>query len=347
MIEEPQPALHPGMEVASDADHHLGVVDGDGPHGALARQCEIPRARVLRRAVDVVQRGVAIVKLDRLSDLRAGDARHVLAALLIDHHGLGGDREDAVAETALDVDERVLDVAVLHQHVARWHRSGVLRGAFCGAAHAQLLHRRHGALEADVDLDRPCGGEVEGRHGSRRLTAPALSAAARDGERAGEHEQHADLHARSLRRGAGTGQISNSVVPPPLAPMVAQRYTPERVMGRLRIGSEEHKTRFCREFVSTHHVYTPEGVQWPDLDPSARDRVRGFPSWDEAVNSEGTAGARVRGRADVERDPVLREAIAMQAYEEERHAALLDHLLGHYEIPHPDDPAEKPRDAEW
>src|SRR5262249_49910269 len=102
-------------------------------------------------------------------------------------------------------------------------------------------------------------------------------------------------------------------VPPPLAPMVAQRYTPECVMGRLRIGSEEHKTRFCREFVSTHHVYTPEGVQWPDLDPSARDRLRRLPFWDEAVNSERTAAARVGGMAAVGGDPARREAIAMQA----------------------------------
>src|SRR5262249_36562245 len=156
-------------------------------------------------------------------DLRAGDARYVLAALLIDHDGLGGDGEDAVAETALDVDERVLDVAVLHQHVARWHRSGVLRGAFREAPPAKPLHRRHGA--PDVDRDRPGGGEVARRHGSRRLAAPALSAAARDGERADEREQHADLHARSLRRGARTGQISNDVVPAAVAPMGPQRYT--------------------------------------------------------------------------------------------------------------------------
>jgi hypothetical protein len=118
-------------------------------------------------------------------------------------------------------------------------------------------------------------------------------------------------------------------------------------MGRLRIGSEEHKTRFCREFVSTHHGYTPEGVQWPDLDSSARERLRGLPFWSEAVGSERTAAARVRAMADVEPDPVMREAIAMQAYEEERHAALLDRLLRHYEIPYADDAAEKPRDAEW
>src|SRR5262249_14383294 len=43
----------------------------------------------------------------------------------------------------------------------------------------------------------------------------------------------------------------------------------------------------------------------------------------------------------------LRDAIAMQAYEEERHAALLEELLAHYGIACPDDKAEKPRDAEW
>ena len=37
----------------------------------------------------------------------------------------------------------------------------------------------------------------------------------------------------------------------------------------------------------------------------------------------------------------------MQAYEEERHAKLLENLLSHYAIPYPDDAAEKPRDPEW
>ncbi|HEV7735314.1 MAG TPA: ferritin-like domain-containing protein [Candidatus Binatia bacterium] len=118
-------------------------------------------------------------------------------------------------------------------------------------------------------------------------------------------------------------------------------------MGRLRIGSDEHKARFCREFVKTHHAYEPHEVPWPDLDQGARERLRGLPFWGEAVGSERTAAARVRAMADVEPDPVLREAIAMQAYEEERHAKLLDSLLHHYDIPFPDDAAEIPRDAEW
>jgi hypothetical protein len=51
--------------------------------------------------------------------------------------------------------------------------------------------------------------------------------------------------------------------------------------------------------------------------------------------------------ADVERDPLLREAIAMQGYEEKRHAELLESLMQHYGIPVPDGVAETPRDPEW
>ncbi|HJW70268.1 MAG TPA: ferritin-like domain-containing protein, partial [Candidatus Binatia bacterium] len=118
-------------------------------------------------------------------------------------------------------------------------------------------------------------------------------------------------------------------------------------MRRLRIGSGEHKARFCRAFVETHHAYAPDEIRWPALDADALARLRGLPFWGEAVGSERTAAARVRAMADVEPDREMRDAIAMQAYEEERHAFLLDHLLAHYDIPHPDEKAEVPRDAEW
>src|SRR4030095_10513385 len=118
-------------------------------------------------------------------------------------------------------------------------------------------------------------------------------------------------------------------------------------MRRLRIGTDEHKARFCRVFVDTHDAYAPEDIHWPERGPAALARLGALPFWSEAVGSERTAAARVRAMADVERDPLLREAIAMQAYEEERHARLLDLLLGHYAIPCPDDKAEVPRDPEW
>ena len=118
-------------------------------------------------------------------------------------------------------------------------------------------------------------------------------------------------------------------------------------MGSLAIGSEEHKRLFCREFTETFHPYEPAEVAWPELDAGALERLRSLPFWGEAVSSERTAAARVRRMADVEKDSVLRDAIAMQAYEEERHARLLEHLLEHYRIPVPDGGGDQPRDAEW
>jgi hypothetical protein len=118
-------------------------------------------------------------------------------------------------------------------------------------------------------------------------------------------------------------------------------------MPQFRVGSDEHKQIFCREFVDTHHAYEPHELRWPDLDAPAVERLRSLPFWGEAIGSERTAAARVRAMADVETDPMLRDAIAMQAYEEERHALLLQNLLKHYDIPYPDDAAEKPRDPEW
>ncbi|HYR96013.1 MAG TPA: hypothetical protein VEM57_04715 [Candidatus Binatus sp.] len=118
-------------------------------------------------------------------------------------------------------------------------------------------------------------------------------------------------------------------------------------MPALQIGSAEHRALFCREFVDTFHPYEVREIGWPVLDGPDLHRLRVLPFWAEAVSSERTAGARVRAMADVEPDPELREAIAMQAYEESRHAALLESMLAHYGIAIPDGGGERPRDAEW
>jgi len=118
-------------------------------------------------------------------------------------------------------------------------------------------------------------------------------------------------------------------------------------MPALNLGSAEHKALFCREFVDTFTEYEVRDLQWPVLTKDDLHRLRALPFWGEAVSSERTASARVRAMADVERDPELREAIALQGYEEGRHAALLETMLAHYGIPVPDGAGERPRDAEW
>src|SRR2546422_9570801 len=118
-------------------------------------------------------------------------------------------------------------------------------------------------------------------------------------------------------------------------------------MPATNIGSTEHKALFCREFVDTFHAYEVRDVRWPELSDGDLQRLRALPFWAEAVSSERTAGARVQAMAEVELDPVLHEAIAMQAYEESRHAALLESMLAHYGIPIPEGEGVRPRDAEW
>jgi len=115
----------------------------------------------------------------------------------------------------------------------------------------------------------------------------------------------------------------------------------------IRVGTDAHRDLFCRVFVDTHNPYDPHQLRWPDLDAASLQRLRALPFWGEAVESERTAAARVRAAADVETDPVLRDAIGLQAYEEERHSVMLQNLLRHYDIPLPTGGPEVPRDPEW
>jgi rubrerythrin len=118
-------------------------------------------------------------------------------------------------------------------------------------------------------------------------------------------------------------------------------------MTKLRLGSAEHKKLFCDEFRTTFRNFEVREIRWPKLDDQTLARLRAMPFWDEAVKTERVAGARVRLMAEVERDPMLREVIAMQAFEETRHAGILQSLLDHIGVQVADDLSHKQRDPEW
>lgn len=103
----------------------------------------------------------------------------------------------------------------------------------------------------------------------------------------------------------------------------------------VRIGSQEHKELFCRVFIETHDPYDPAKVAWPDVDDATLKRLRNMPFWNEAVSTEHDVARKVQALAPLEPDPHLREAIALNGYEEGRHSALLDHMLRHYDVPRP------------
>src|SRR5262249_61248077 len=114
------------------------------------------------------------------------------------------------------------------------------------------------------------------------------------------------------------------------------------------IGSEEHKQLFCRAFIDTHERYEPERLPWPSIDEERLGRVRSLPFWNEAVATEGNTAAKVTALARTEPDPLLREAIALQGYEEARHSKLLAVMAGRYRLPVeivPPDPL--PKDITW
>jgi hypothetical protein len=100
----------------------------------------------------------------------------------------------------------------------------------------------------------------------------------------------------------------------------------------MQIGSRDHRDLFCETFVGSHLPYDPAEIAWPDLDDATLRTLRGIPVWTEALNTEAEATAKVRSLAVVEPDPVVAEALDMQADEEQRHARLLEIVTAHYDI---------------
>ena len=98
----------------------------------------------------------------------------------------------------------------------------------------------------------------------------------------------------------------------------------------MQIGSEEHKQLFCRSFVETHRAYDPQEWPWPQLDELSLTRLRAIPIWTLALEVELGAGEMLGKFAGTETDPLVREALELQGYEEERHGRILRCLIERY-----------------
>lgn len=113
----------------------------------------------------------------------------------------------------------------------------------------------------------------------------------------------------------------------------------------MKIGSEAHKQLFCGSFMASHLPYEPETLPWPELDSTQIDRIRKIPFWDEALYTERKAGVMLQAYADLVDDPMMREAIALQAKEEARHGRVIEYMINRYGIEVPARP-EKPLPAD-
>src|ERR1700757_1407072 len=118
--------------------------------------------------------------------------------------------------------------------------------------------------------------------------------------------------------------------------------------GPIVLGSEAHKRAFCRMLLDTHNPYRPSIVDWPPLDPEARDRLVSLPIWDIAMQTEGNASLRVLSYANSVADPLLREAIQIDGFEETRHKQVLSNLVAAYGIRLAPEPEYlPPKHPEW
>lgn len=121
-----------------------------------------------------------------------------------------------------------------------------------------------------------------------------------------------------------------------------------RVDGIFSPGSDIHRREVCRMFRETFNPYRPAVLNWPVLAPEALQRIVSLPIWDIAVQTEGKARLRMAAYAKTLSDPDMRNALALNAWEESRHKEVLSRMVAVYGIPlAPESPYRYPKDAEW
>ncbi len=100
----------------------------------------------------------------------------------------------------------------------------------------------------------------------------------------------------------------------------------------VQIGSNEHKELFCRSFTESHRAYDPQEWPWPQLDDLSLARLRAIPIWTLALEVELGAGKMLDAFAKTEPDPLVRDALSLQGYEEDRHGRILQCLIQRYDL---------------
>lgn len=118
--------------------------------------------------------------------------------------------------------------------------------------------------------------------------------------------------------------------------------------GRFRLGSREHLTVLSRMLLDSHDPYRPALIEWPKLDAETQEKITSLPIWDIAVATEGRASMNVKTYAEMIRQPLLKAATEMNAFEEARHKLVLADMVQAYGIVlDAEPPYPRPRDPEF
>ena len=119
--------------------------------------------------------------------------------------------------------------------------------------------------------------------------------------------------------------------------------------GPIKLGSDAHKTLFCRMLLDTFNPYKPAVIDWPKLDAGSARPARQPADLGHrgADRGQGQAACRDLWR---DRSPIrcCARRSSSNGFEEGRHKDVLANLVEAYGIklaPEPDYP--RPRDPEW
>ncbi len=126
------------------------------------------------------------------------------------------------------------------------------------------------------------------------------------------------------------------------------RYWTSDDAGPLQPGTPAHARATARMFRDTFNPYKPTIIDWPKLEPAARDRLISLPIWDIAVQTEGKARIRMLAYAYSLTHPDWRAAVELNGWEEGRHKTVLSNLVAAYGITlEPEPPYPPPKNAHW
>lgn len=133
-----------------------------------------------------------------------------------------------------------------------------------------------------------------------------------------------------------------------MATTMARSQTGSVETGPVPVGSDAHKRLFCAVLLDTHDPYDPDKIEWPALDPDCLARLKALPFWNEAVTTEDGATRDLNALAAAETDPLVRQAVELQAFEEARHARVIAGMCRAYGIEAQIEPGYRaPVDPEW
>src|SRR3954447_1349669 len=170
--------MPPAVHVALEWHHHLGRCEGALRGHAGRRLADIEATVHLRNGFDVVQHVVAVLDDDVLANDGAEDAWMVKASILIDRVGRSRRILGAVRYTAVDINEHVAELAVLHDVLRIGRRRRVLAGAGAFLTHVDLRVRRRRAGEMNDARDSGIAGWTAGTAAARLRDSTSTAARA-------------------------------------------------------------------------------------------------------------------------------------------------------------------------